>query len=277
MDQASYELTAEAVVNTEAYPIIDTGSAAFTALTEQLREELDAKQYVVLPDFIRPAARAEAVRQIKDVLHLANHNCSDRNCYLQRAPDPALPEGHPRNVFLSASTWMLAADLLPPDSPLKALYYWDSMKAMVARIVGVDRLYDNEDPLQPVNALCYRGGDRSAWHFDSTNAFTMTLMLQAPVGGGSFEMIPNIRSDDDQNYHRVKAAVLGDRTGAVEVGREEGALCVFRGCNSLHRVSPVEGDRMRIMGVFVYENERGVTGDPEVNATVYGRPTAMTT
>ena len=49
------------------------------------------------------------------------------------------------------------------------------------------------------------------------------------------------------------------------------------GCNSLHRVSSVEGDRMRIMGVFVYENEPGVIGDPEVNATIYGRPTAMAT
>ena len=275
MSQTSGGLTAEAVVNTEAYPIIDTDSAAFTTLTERLREQLDARQYVVLPDFIRPAARSEAVRQIQDVLHLANHNCADRNCYLQRAPDPALPNDHPRNVFMSASSRMLAADLLPADSPLKALYCWDKVKALVARIVGVERLYDNEDPLQPVNALCYRTGDRSAWHFDSTNAFTMTLMLQAPVGGGRFEMIPNIRSDEDQNYEGVGAAVLGDRTGAVEVGREEGALCIFRGCNSLHRVSPVEGDRMRIMGVFVYENEPGVIGDPEVNATVYGRPTAM--
>ena len=267
-------LTPQEVINLDAYPIEDTGSVDFERLTARLRRDLDARQYVVLPDFIRPAARARAVRQIEEVLHLANHNCSDRNCYLHRKPDPSRPEDHPRNVFLSASTWMLAADLLPADSPLKALYYWDNMKAMVARIVGVDRLYDNADPLQPVNALCYKNGDRSAWHFDSVNAFTMTLMLQAPEEGGRFEMIANIRSDEDQNYQRVGRAVLGDRDGVIEVGREEGALCIFRGCNSLHRVSPVEGDRMRIMGVFVYEDEAGVIGDPGVNETVYGRRTA---
>ena len=271
MEQEPQVLTPREVVNLDAYSIEDPASAAFKALTERLRAELDAQQYVVLPDFIRPAARARAIEQIEAVLHLANHNCSNRNCYLQRSPDPSLPEDHPRNVFLDATTWMLAADLLPPGSPLKTLYYWDKVKELVAAIVGVPKLYDNEDPLQPVNALCYKNGDRSAWHFDSVNAFTMTLMLQAPEGGGRFEMIPNTRSDDDQNYERVKRAVLGDGEGVVEVGREEGALCIFRGCNSLHRVSPVEGDRLRIMGVFVYESEPGVIGDPEVNETVYGR------
>lgn len=262
------------VINLDRYPIEDTESSLFKELVRRLREELDQQQYVVLPDFIQPAARMQAIEQIERVLHLANHNHSDRNCYLHREPDTSFPQDHPRNIFLSASTWMLAADLLPPDSPLKTLYYWEQMKKMVAGIVGVDTLYDNEDPLQPVNALCYRNGDRSNWHFDSVNAFTMTLMLQAPEQGGSFEMYPNTRSDDDQKYDQVKKVITEDAEGIVEVGREEGALCIFRGCNSLHRVSPVKGDRLRMMGVFVYENEPGITGDAEVNATVYGRKTA---
>ena len=270
----SQALVPEQVINLDRYPIEDSDSPVFRELVGRLREELNQHQYVVLPDFIQPAAREQAIEQVEHVLHLANHNHSDRNCYLQREPDTSLPAGHPRNVFLSASTWMLAADLLPPDSPLKTLYYWDQMKKMVAGIVGVDTLYDNEDPLQPDNALCYRNGDRSNWHFDSVNAFTMTLMLQAPDQGGSFEMHPNTRSDDDQNYDQVKKVISGDEEGVVEVGREEGSLCIFRGCNSLHRVSPVNGDRLRIMGVFVYENEPGITGDAEVNETVYGRKTA---
>jgi len=31
-----------------------------------------------------------------------------------------------------------------------------------------------------------------------------------------------------------------------------------------------EGPRMRIMGVFVYEYQPGIKGDPEVNETIYG-------
>lgn len=269
-------LAPEQVINLDRYPIEDTDSPVFKGLVGRLQKKLNQQQYVVLPDFIRPGARGRAIEQIEQVLPMANHNHSDRNCYLKREPDASLPQDHPRNIFLNASTWMLASDLLPPDSPLKTLYYWDQMKKLVAGIVGIDTLYDNEDPLQPVNALCYRNGDRSNWHFDSVNAFTMTLMLQAPEQGGSFEMHPNTRSDAESNYNQVKKVVSGDEEGIVEVGREEGSLCIFRGCNSLHRVSPVKGDRLRIMGVFVYENEPGITGDMEVNETVYGRKTAVT-
>ena len=273
----SAELAPEQVVNLDLYPIQDCDSPEFDQLTEDLREKLDRDQYVVLPDFIRPAARQLAIAQIEQVLHRANHNASNRNCYLQRVPDIDFDPQHPRNVFLEASTRMLAADLLPSASPLKTLYYWEQTKRMVARIVGTEKLYENEDTLQPVNALCYRNGDQSNWHFDSVNAFTMTLMLQAPDRGGRFEMHPNTRSDSDPNYAMVSEVLLGQAEGIVEVGREEAALCIFRGCNSLHRVSPVEGERLRIMGVFVYENEPGIIGDAEVNETVYGRRAEITT
>ena len=52
--------------------------------------------------------------------------------------------------------------------------------------------------------------------------------------------------------------------------REEGALMMFRGCHSAHRITPVRGSRIRMMGDLVYENAPGVIGDPVVNATVYG-------
>ncbi|MEM7173396.1 MAG: 2OG-Fe(II) oxygenase [Pseudomonadota bacterium] len=261
------------VINLSRYPISDLGSQAFRDFTARCRETLEVQQYVVLDNFISPDAKDLAIQHALKALPKAHHNAAKRNCYLHRQGDPAAPDDHPRNIFLDASTRMIAADLLPEYSPLKSLYYWDNMRAMVAAIVGVPVLYNSADLLQPVNVLCYREGDRSAWHFDSDNAFTMTLMLQAPLQGGAFQMIPNIRGDDDQRYEDVGNAVLGDHEKAVEVARQEGALCIFRGCNSLHRVTPVKGSRMRIMAVFVYENEPGVIGDPEVNATVYGRRT----
>ena len=272
MEQEPQALEPREVINLDAYPITDTDSTAFTALVEKLRNQLNSQQYVVLPDFILPQARIQAIEQIRDVLHLAHHNTTARNCYLEHQTVPSLPDNHPKNIFNSGSNWMLAADLLPASSPLKTLYYWQNTMKLVSGIVGVDRIYANEDPLQPVNALCYKRDDESAWHFDSDNAFTMTLMLQAPEGGGKFELIPNLRTDIDPRHNRVSDALLGNTDDVIEVGREEGAVCIFRGCNSLHRVSPVEGDRHRIVGSFFYENEPGVVGDPIVNETVYGRP-----
>ena len=244
----------EDVVNLELYQIADPADPDRAALVAKLKQELDDKQYVSLPAFIRPEARDRAIADAVAALPQAHHNSSNRNCYLQRQGDPSLPDDHPRNIMLEASTRMLAYDRVPDDCPVKTLYHWDAVRQFVAEIVGSEALYDNEDRCQPVNLLCYETGDRSSWHFDSVNAFTMTLMLQASEAGGDFEMVPHTRSHDDQNYDYVRSVLTEERPDdAVSVAREAGALCIFRGCNSLHRVSPVTGKSMRIMSVFVYE------------------------
>ena len=144
----------------------------------------------------------------------------------------------------------------------------------IADIVGAAALYPNADPFQPVNVLCYGEGDCSAWHFDSTNAFTVTLMLQAVEAGGDFEIAPNTRSETDPSIEALREVLSGGRARVVTVPREPGALVIFRGCNSVHRVTPVRGSTQRLMTVLVYETEPGVIGDPEVNETVYGPRTA---
>ncbi|WP_157706374.1 HalD/BesD family halogenase [Roseovarius faecimaris] len=262
----------EDIINLDAYPIADRNAPERKALIQRLRAELADKQYVSLPDFIRPEARAQAVADAMEALPRAHPNCADRSCYLHRQGDASLPPDHPRNIMLKSSTRMLAYDRFSDESPVKTLYHWAPVREMVTEVVGAQALYDSADPCQPVNLLCYEPGDQSAWHFDSDNAFTMTLMLQAADRGGEFEMVPNTRSDDDQNYDYVAQVVTGARPqDTVAVAREVGSLCIFRGCNSVHRVSPVEGETTRIMAVFVYEDAPGVVGDPKVNETIYGR------
>jgi len=87
-----------------------------------------------------------------------------------------------------------------------------------------------------------------------------------------FELAPNTRNGaDDENIPYMQAVLRDERDRVETVSREAGELTIFRGCNSLHRVSPVAGDQLRMMAVFVYEEEPGIRGDPEVNLTVYGR------
>jgi hypothetical protein len=262
------------VVNLQSYPIADKADPRRAAIVQKLRSDLDTKQYCIVPEFITEAALATVLKEVESIKASAYRNTSRRNCYLYREMDGALPAEHPKNIFLNASYSMIGNHLLPETSLLKGLYNWPGMISFIAEVVGVDALYPNVDKYQPVNVNCFSEGDQSAWHFDSWNAFTMTLMLQAAESGGEFEIVPNTRSDDDPRFDEVRKVLQGDRTHVVTVPREPRALVIFRGCNSVHRVTPVAGHRQRLMSVFVYEKEPGIAGDAKVNETVYGAPPA---
>lgn len=261
----------EEVVNVKTGGIDAQGSPARQALVERCKAELRDKLYCVIPNLITPTALGLMADEAKRLAALAYHNNSLRNCYLHQQRDAALPPDHARNLQDRSSTRMIAYDQIPDLSPLKAFYHDESVRSLIADIVDVPELFDNEDPYQPANYVCYQDGDESSWHFDADNSFTMTLMIQPASDGGDFEMSPNTRTDTDQNYDHVVQVLNGERDDTVvSVGREPGALCIFRGCNSLHRVTPVHGDTLRIMGVFVYEFSPGIVGDAQVNATIYG-------
>ena len=264
-------LKLEDIVNLDDYPIDDARHVKRVALIEQCQADLEAQLCCVIPDFIRPAALERMRHEATSLSSVAYHNNAMRNCYLHRQTDPSFPPEHPRNMQDRSSVRMIAYDQISESSPLKTFYQADAVREMVADIIGEGELYDNEDPYQPANYVCYREGDESSWHFDADNSFTMTLMIQAAEAGGDFEMSPQARADNDENYAHVGQVLRGERDDTIiAVGREPGALCLFRGCNSLHRVSPVRGPTLRIMGVFVYEFGPGLVGDPEVNATIYG-------
>lgn len=263
------------IINTQAYPIVDGSNPARTAVIERCRKELEENLYCVVSDFVTPDALATMAKEASSLQPQANHNNSLRNCYLHRQIDSELPGDHARNLQDRSSVRMLAYDQLADDSALKTFYHAECVRSFVEEIVNEGELFDNEDPYQPANYVCYQSGDESSWHFDSDSSFTMTLMIQPSISGGEFEMSPDTRTDSDQNYPYVRSVLRGERDETVvSVGREPGALCIFRGCNSLHRVTQVSGDVLRIMGVFVYEFSPGVLGDPEVNATIYGERVA---
>lgn len=270
------KMTIEQIVNMDKYPISDKQALAYATLVTQCRNDLADKTYCVIPSFISSEALNVMAIEASVLRPVAYDNNSRRNCYLHRQEDPSLPPEHARNHLEKSSTRMIAYDQIDNNSPLKIFYHSAAVRSVIADIVGYEELFDNEDPYQPANYVCYNDGDQSSWHFDADNSFTVTLMVQAADGGGEFQMSPNARSDDDQNYDHVANVLKGKRDDTiVSVGREPGALCIFRGCNALHRVSRVVGDTMRIMGVFVYERTPGVLGDQEVNETIYGERVAL--
>ena len=182
------------IVNLAAYPIADRDAAERARVVDRYRRELERQQYCVLPDFVQPEVCDRLVLEVNERLPNAYGNRSRRNCYLQRQGNAELADDHPANLLFDASYRMLAYDLFEEGTLLRALYTWAPLRRFVADIVGAENLYLSEDPYQPANVLCYGPGDRSAWHFDSTSAFTMTLMLQAAQAGGDFKIAPHTRA-----------------------------------------------------------------------------------
>ena len=260
----------EQIIDLSCYPLDQSDSVEYRALVDNKRKELENHQYCCFPGFLVEERHREIAIAVESQQQNTNRADNQRNIYLEQKPSKSLPDSHPKNLFSRGCYNMMGTHLLQEDSPLKDLYYWQPMQQFIAYIVGEPKLYPNADPYQPVNVLCHGENDRSAWHFDSTNAFTLTLMLQAPESGGQFQMVPNTRSDSEPNYAGIKKLLQGDESKVIQVSRSEGELVIFRGCNSAHRVTPVVGSRRRMMCVMVYETEPNVIGDPVINATVYG-------
>ena len=67
--------------------------------------------------------------------------------------------------------------------------------------------------------------------------------------------IGELRTDDDPNYEGVGRMIAGNDPEVISVDVAPGALNVFRGHNTAHRVTTVGGDKERMVAVLsLYEN-----------------------
>ena len=253
-----------------ATPLDQADHPAAQALIARCRAEFAERAVCVVEELLTPAALAAMVAEAERLAPLAHHRAARRNCYIGVEDDPSLPASHPRRRFMATTLGVVADDLIPADALVRRLYDWPAFQAFLARLFGYRRLYPNADRFQALNVIVYEPGERSDWHFDPDNDFTVTLLLQEAEEGGEFSIVPDMRSDADENFEGVGRVLDGDASRVVRVARPPGSLVVFRGHESLHRVATVRGARRRLVAVMCYEDRPGVVGDPAVNAAIYG-------
>jgi hypothetical protein len=63
----------------------------------------------------------------------------------------------------------------------------------------------------------------------------------------------------------------GTYEGVVTLPMTPGTLLVFEGRNSLHRVSPIKGDRLRHVGLLAYDTKPGTVSSELLREVRYGR------
>ena len=234
------------------------------------RDTLDDKGVLVLPDFIQPDAIVKLKREGMAYMDDAYFCANSHNVYLT-SPDEAFPPGHPRNREVISSKGLIGDDQVPEDSPLKTLYRDAVFQAFVASVVGEDRLYPYADPLSAVNIHYAKTGQELGWHFDNSS-FAITLLIDKPDGGGDFEYLRDVRDADAGEYNFETVGKLLD--GQIKPDRlnmEPGTLVLFRGRNSIHRVTPTEGQKTRILAVLAYNSKPGIELSESARMTFYGR------
>ena len=168
----------------------------------------------------------------------------------------------------------VAYDLMPDASPLRQLYEWDPLKDLIEAILDRGPIYRYADPFGALNLAVMGHGDQLQWHFDQTD-FVVSLAIQSAESGGDFEVVPRIRSQDDEHYDDVAAVLAGDHARVETLPMRPGTLLVFEGRHSLHRVSPIVGRRWRHVGLLAYDTKPGTMGSDLLRADRYGRTEAF--
>lgn len=243
------------------------GDATYAA---ECAERLAADGVLVLRGFFSDEAVARVVAESAAREGDAFYADSTHNVYLTD-PDPALPDHHPFNRQVASSKGLLADDELPQDSPLRELYADSTVREFLCAVLGVPAIHAYADALSSINVHFAPAGRELGWHFDNSS-FAVTMLLQAPTGGGVFEYVRDVRdADRGEMGFELVAAVLDGEVPVERLDLRPGDLVLFRGRDALHRVTPTEGDVTRILTVFAFNAEPDVALSDSALRTFYGR------
>ena len=257
----------------DRYPLHDLRGDAGRTLVDASRRALQEHGMFSLDGFVRPRALADGVAELRPLIdgaaftHRREHNIYFDDDLAGIAPD------HPALRRFETVNHTVCADQMA-DSLVCRLYDWPPLADFLAAVMAKPRLYPMDDPLARANVMAYRAGEALNWHFDRSE-FTVTLLLQSPTAGGDFLYRSGLRSEADPNYDGVARLLAGADAAVQSLPLAPGTLNVFKGKNTAHRVTPVIGERDRIVAVFSYYERPGVRFSAAERLGFYGRAEAL--
>ncbi|KAL3827217.1 hypothetical protein ACHAXA_006772 [Cyclostephanos tholiformis] len=254
------------IVNIEKYPI-DTkkDASGYEKLLQSSISQLTVQGFVALPDFLRPCAIDKLTSCILDLERrgVGFYSCDSHNVFLEEEGDSASfqsPTNHPRNVLLNSSKLIIdARHLAPHFVELTDLYESREFINFVGSILGTE-LHPSADPHGRYYANVFRPGDGLQWHLDRSE-YSVSLILRPAHVGGKFQFVPNSRRVvegwDDMPSDVIHAFAHEASMVVEEPDLVAGDMYIFRGRDSLHRVSEIaEGTRINL--ILTYNADPGV-------------------
>jgi hypothetical protein len=260
------------ILDLERYPLDCSDSAACGELVAACRATLAREGMFNLEGFVKAEAIARAATELMPLIESVSfHQCRAHNVYFLKEV-PGVPGDHPALKPSVTSSHTLCDDQMA-ESIVHTIYEWQPLADFLARVMEKPRLYLMDDPLARANVMAYRDGEGLGWHFDRSE-FTTTLLIQAPDAGGEFEYRKDLRSENNRNLDGVARLLAGEDSEQKSLRLAPGTFNVFKGKNTLHGVSPVQGSTARLVAVFSYYERPGVLFSDEERLGFYGRTVA---
>lgn len=233
------------LVNLERYPIADLASPQAREVIAMGRAQLARQGLCLFPEFVDPQALAAMIAEARALESRVHH----AETWITGVDEGAREVIHdPTRNACGA----VAYDLLDPALAIRKLYELDQLLGLFRELLGLERFYRCADPVSSCMPMFYADGDELGWHFDPNDG-VVTLLLQQPEEGGEFEFVPGVGRKPADFHPYLK----GKREGVVVPTIAPGTLSLFRGEQSLHRVTRVAGPVPRIMLTMSFHTTPG--------------------
>lgn len=265
-------LSLDDIVDLERYPITDRANPAYLALVTHSQSLLGQEGVAIFPGFVRnPSVVAMADQTL--ALHSRMFHFRENHTVYFKPQDESVDPEHPLRRLMNTAKDTAAYADIPADHLIRQIYESDEVLSFIKDVLDLDTLYRHADPLAALNLQGFTAGQQLGWHFDRSD-FSVTLSLQAASAGGDFEYVRMLRNESDDCYDAVRQFLDDPNTQQIEVlPQVPGTLTLFRGRYSLHRVTPVEGGRLRLNAVFAYVDQPNVEFSAYARQLFYGRTT----
>jgi len=253
------------IIDFKTHPIDD-----LNFYVKSCRSQLKKKSILVLNSFLTEKSLFNLQREGQS-LHNKAFYCSQSHNVLLSEKNIQLDDKHPCNTEVVSDKGCVPHDLIPENSSLRIIYNSTLFKNFIQSLLSVEKVYSYSDTLSSINYNYYEKNQQLGWHFDNAS-FAISLMIQSPLSGGSFQYVVNARNVEKNTLNiQLIDSVLKNKYPVKELRIEEGALVLFYGSNYLHRVTPTNSNKYRMLVTLNYNLQNNIELSENARLTFFGR------
>ena len=255
------------IVNLQDHPLQDLDSYA-----NDCNLQLTKNSILQLDNFLNKNALS-LLQEEAESLHSKAFYCQQNHTIFLNKIDTSKHSKvyDPCNIEVKSDKGCVPHDLIPSTSLLNFLYQSIDFINFIKKVLGVNKIFPYKDKLSSINYNFYEKNQQLGWHFDNAS-FAITLMIKSPDKGGNFEYINEGRNFEKKTINNeLIGNVLKGKIKGHKLNVLPGTLILFYGRNYLHRVTPVESIKERVLVTLNYNTERNIELSKNARKTFFGR------